>query len=255
MLQIQGLSKIYGGKIPTHAVNEIRLMVQKGEFVGIMGPSGSGKTTLLNLVSTIDSPTSGEILINRENPLTLKKDDLAKFRRRHLGVVFQDLNLIHSLTVLENIILPLALERIPPKEIEEKLRIVAEKLDIANILDKRIYEVSGGEGQRASIARAIIHTPSLLLADEPTGNLDSKSSRTVIQLIEKLNLEEGVTVLMVTHDPVVASYCKRVIFFIDGQLYNEIHQGHNRQTFFQEIIDMLSFLGGHAYGFPPVSTK
>lgn len=247
MLEVQHLSKIYHGKVPTRALTNINLTIAKGEFVGIMGPSGSGKTTLLNLVSTIDSPSSGEVLINGQNPHQMKKNELARFRRRYLGFVFQDFNLLDTLTIGENIVLPLTLDRKKVKEMEQKLIETAGKLGIEEILSKRTYEVSGGQRQRAAIARAIIHSPSLLLADEPTGSLDSKSSRTVMEMMEKINKTDCTTTMLVTHDPLAASYCDRVVFIKDGELYNEIHRGENRQSFFQEIIDMLSFLGGNAH--------
>ncbi|SDW11447.1 putative ABC transport system ATP-binding protein [Marininema mesophilum] len=245
MLQVQGLSKLYAGKVSTRALTDIQLSVEQGEFVGIMGPSGSGKTTLLNMVATVDTPTSGEVIINGKNPHTLKKNNLARFRRRHLGFVFQDFNLLDTLTIAENIVLPLTLDKKSVKEMDRKLNAVAEKLGIVEILKKRTYEVSGGQQQRAAIARAVIHSPSLLLADEPTGALDSKSSRTVMEMIEMINETEGTTTLLVTHDAQAASYCHRVVFIKDGQLHSEIYRGSNRQAFFQEIIDMLSFLGGN----------
>lgn len=247
MLEIRKLSKIYNGKVSTHALNNIDLTIEQGEFVGIMGPSGSGKTTLLNMVSTIDTPSSGKVLINGQNPHQMKKNQLAQFRRRHLGFVFQDFNLLDTLTIAENIVLPLTLDKKSIKEMDQKLKEVAEKLGIVEILNKRTYEVSGGQRQRAAIARATIHSPALLLADEPTGALDSKSSRNVMEMMEKINQMDGTTTMLVTHDPLAASYCNRVVFIKDGELYNEIHRGQNRQAFFQEIIDMLSFLGGNAH--------
>lgn len=247
MLQVRHLSKVYGGKVTYRALSDIDFTVAKGEFVGIMGPSGSGKTTLLNMLSTIDSPTSGEVLINGKNPYQLKKNQLAVFRRQQLGFIFQDFNLLDTLTLAENIVLPLTLDRQSVKVMETKLHEIATKLGITEILNKRTYEVSGGQRQRAAIARAIIHSPSLLLADEPTGALDSKSSRNVMEAMETINQSDGTTMLLVTHDPLAASYCNRVVFIKDGQLINEIHRGNNRQTFFQEILDMLSFLGGNAH--------
>ncbi|WP_091742341.1 ABC transporter ATP-binding protein [Marininema mesophilum] len=255
MLKVQGLSKLYAGKVSTRALTDIQLSVEQGEFVGIMGPSGSGKTTLLNMVATVDTPTSGEIIINGKNPHTFKKNKLAKFRRRHLGFVFQDFNLLDTLTIAENIVLPLTLDKESVKEMDRKLNAVAEKLGIVEILKKRTYEVSGGQQQRAAIARAVIHSPSLLLADEPTGALDSKSSRTVMEMIEMINETEGTTTLLVTHDAQAASYCHRVVFIKDGQLHSEIHRGSNRQAFFQEIIDMLSFLGGNDHELSSVRVK
>ncbi|MGA8943232.1 MAG: ABC transporter ATP-binding protein [Thermoactinomyces sp.] len=252
MVEIEHLSKIYHGKVPTRALTNINLTIEKGEFVGIMGPSGSGKTTLLNMVSTIDFPSSGEVLINGQNPHKMKRSQLARFRRRHLGFVFQDFNLLDTLTIGENIVLPLTLDGKKVGEMEQKLTETAEKLGIEEILNKRTYEVSGGQRQRAAIARAIIHSPSLLLADEPTGSLDSKSSRTVMEMMEKINKTDHTTMMLVTHDPLAASYCDRVVFIKDGELYNEIHRGESRQAFFQKIIDLLSFLGGNAHDLSPV---
>ncbi|WP_010096601.1 ABC transporter ATP-binding protein [Ornithinibacillus scapharcae] len=244
MLEVKQVSKIYDGKIAYRALTDINLSIEEGEFVGIMGPSGSGKTTLLNMIATIDEPTTGEILINGKNPHKLKKDDLAKFRRRELGFVFQDFNLLHTLTVEENMVLPLTLDGEKVREMKRKAKAIAEKLGIASILNKRTFEISGGQAQRAAVARAMIHTPKLLLADEPTGNLDSKSSKDVMEMLELINQKERTTMLLVTHDPQAASYCKRVVFIRDGKFYSEIHRGDNRQAFFQKIIDTLSLLGG-----------
>ncbi len=247
MLQVNNVTKIYEGKVSYRALSDITMTIEQGEFVGIMGPSGSGKTTLLNMVSTIDSPTSGEVLINGKNPHRLKKGELARFRRRELGFVFQHFNLLDTLTVRENIVLPLTLDGASVKEMDEKVSVVAKNLGIVPILDKRTYEISGGQSQRTAIARAIIHAPKLLLADEPTGNLDSKASRDVLETMQKINQTVGTTMMMVTHDPLAASYCDRVIFIKDGELFNEIHRGENRQAFFQKIIDVLSLLGGNAH--------
>ncbi|MGC4377426.1 ABC transporter ATP-binding protein [Fictibacillus sp. Mic-4] len=247
ILKVRGLSKVYGGKVSYKALSDIDLTIENGDFVGVMGPSGSGKTTLLNMVSTIDSPTTGEIRIGGKNPHELKKNELALFRRRELGFVFQSFNLLDTLTVEENIVLPLTLDGVSVKEMDEKVIQIAKKLGITDILNKRTYEISGGQAQRTAIARAIIHSPKLLLADEPTGNLDSKASRDVMELLETINKNDGTTMMMVTHDPLAASFCNRVIFIKDGQLYNEIDRGDNRQAFFQKIIDVLSLLGGGAY--------
>lgn len=244
ILQVTHLTKIYEGKIAQKALDNINFSIKKGEFVGIMGPSGSGKTTLLNMIATIDHPTSGEVTINGKNPQRFNRRDSALFRRAELGFVFQHFNLLDTLTVEENIVLPLTLDGVSLKEMEKKLSIVAQKLGIGEILKKRTYEISGGQMQRTAIARAIIHDPSLILADEPTGNLDSKASRDVMNMLSTVNRDEKATILMVTHDPVAASYCNRVIFIKDGKLYNEIFCGDNRQSFFQKIIDMLSLLGG-----------
>jgi putative ABC transport system ATP-binding protein len=247
ILTVKQLAKIYEGKVAHKALDNINFSIEKGEFVGIMGPSGSGKTTLLNLISTIDQPSSGEVLINGKNPHQLNRKETALFRRHELGFVFQHFNLLDTLTVEENIVLPLTLDGVKVSEMDNKLNYVAQKLGIDSILKKRIYEISGGQMQRTAIARAIIHQPSLILADEPTGNLDSKSAKDVMETISTINKEDKATALMVTHDAVAASYCHRVIFIKDGQLYNEIYRGDNRQAFFQKIIDMLALLGGNSY--------
>lgn len=244
ILRVSNLKKVYGKKIIFTSLNNISFNIDEGEFVGIMGPSGSGKTTLLNMISTVDKPTSGQITIKDKNPLTLKGEDLALFRRRELGFVFQDFNLLDTLTIGENIVLPLTLDGIAIKEQDEKLTRVSKILGIENLLAKRTFEVSGGQAQRTAIARALIHDPSLILADEPTGNLDSKASKTVMELFEKINKEEKVTTMMVTHDPLAASYCNRILFIKDGAIYNEIYKGDSRQQFYQEIIDVLALLGG-----------
>ena len=244
ILNIKNLKKVYGEKVISTALNNISFRIDNGEFVGIMGPSGSGKTTLLNLISTIDKPTSGTITLRGENILKLKGDDLALFRRRELGFVFQDFNLLNTLTIGENMILPLTLDNIDLKEQENRLNKVSKILGIQNLLDKRTYEVSGGQAQRTAIGRALINNPTLVLADEPTGNLDSASARDVMEYLEKINKEEKVTTMMDTHDPLAASYCNRILFIKDGEIYNEIYKGDNRIQFYQEIIDVLSLLGG-----------
>ncbi|WP_307000509.1 ABC transporter ATP-binding protein [Lederbergia panacisoli] len=244
MLKIKNLSKVYDGKVAYRALSDIDLTIEEGEFVGIMGPSGSGKTTLLNMVATIDQPTSGSILINGKDPFRLKQNALALFRRRQLGFVFQDFNLLPTLTVEENIVLPLTLDGVSVKIMDEKVKAIAEKLGITEILKKRIYEISGGQAQRTAIARATIHSPQMVLADEPTGNLDSKASKAVMEMMETINKNDKTTMMMVTHDPIAASYSDRVVFIKDGKFYNEIHRGDNRQAFFQKIIDVLSLLGG-----------
>lgn len=244
ILKVSNLKKVYGKKIIFTSLDNISFNIDEGEFVGIMGPSGSGKTTLLNMISTVDKPTSGQITIKDKNPLTLKGEDLALFRRRELGFVFQDFNLLDTLTIGENIVLPLTLDGISIKEQDEKLTRASKILGIENLLQKRTFEVSGGQAQRTAIARALIHDPSLLLADEPTGNLDSKASKIVMELFEKINKEEKVTTMIVTHDPLAASYCNRILFIKDGAIYNEIYKGDSRQQFYQEIIDVLALLGG-----------
>ena len=244
ILKVSNLSKIYGSKVISNALKDINFSIEDGEFVGIMGPSGSGKTTLLNLISTIDKPTSGKIILADKESHKLKGDELALFRRRELGFVFQDYNLLETLTIGENIVLPLTLENVAIKEQDERLKKVSKILGIEHLLDKRTFEVSGGQAQRAAIARALINNPSIILADEPTGNLDSKAARDVMELLEKINNEEKVTTMMVTHDPVAASYCHRILFIKDGEIYNEIYKGDNRAKFYQEIMDVLILLGG-----------
>lgn len=252
MLEVKNLSKVYEGKIPYRALTDINITIEKGEFVGIMGPSGSGKTTLLNMIATIDEPTTGEVLINGENPHTLSKNNLAKFRRREMGFVFQDFNLLDTLTLEENIVLPLTLDNKKVKEMEEKAYAIAQKLGIAEILNKRTYEISGGQAQRVAIARAMVHQPKLVLADEPTGNLDSKASKDVMEMLSLMNKEEEATMMLVTHEAQAASYCDRVIFIRDGKQYAEIYRGDSQKVFFQKIIDTLSLLGGNDNDFSEV---
>ncbi|SDT11026.1 putative ABC transport system ATP-binding protein [Paenibacillaceae bacterium GAS479] len=249
ILKVQQVSKVFNGKLAYEALSDIDLTIKKGEFVGIMGPSGSGKTTLLNVISTIDLPTTGEVLINGQNPHEFSSEQLAVFRRRELGFIFQFFNLLSTLTVKENIALPLALDGVKTEIINEKIGQIADKLGIADILQKRTYEISGGQAQRTAIARALIHQPKLILADEPTGNLDSKSARDVLGVLSAMNKAQEATMMMVTHDALAASYCNRVIFIRDGKLYNEIYSGDNREAFYQKIVNVLSLLGGHRYDF------
>lgn len=246
ILQVKNLTKTYYPKkegLAYKALLPFQLQVDKGEFVGVMGPSGSGKTTLLNMLATIDKPTAGEIIINGTNPATLSNNKLALFRRKELGFVFQDFNLLDTLTVRENILLPLALDKVPYKEMEKRLANIAELLSIASILDKRTSEISGGQKQRTACARAFIHQPAMVLADEPTGNLDSKAARQVLDTLTAMNKERDATILMVTHDPTAASYCDRIIFIKDGAFFSEIRKGDRQQTFYQNILDTLSVLG------------
>ncbi|MEV3224076.1 ABC transporter ATP-binding protein [Paenibacillus larvae] len=254
VLKAEGISKIYStrGRMTYKALDDIHLEIQQGEFLGIMGPSGSGKTTLLNILSTIDKPTSGHVLINGLNSVGLKNKELALFRRRELGFIFQDFNLIDTLSIKENILLPLVLDKVPVKEMETRVHHFADVLGISHILHKRTYEVSGGQKQRTAIARAMIHRPALLFADELTGNLDSKSAKDVMEQLRDLNERMGATILMVTHDPFAASYCKRVIFIKDGRLFTELRRGANRQAFYQQILDSLSVLGGNFDDIPSV---
>lgn len=245
ILMLEEITKVYEGKVAHLAINQLSFEVEKGEFLAVMGPSGSGKTTLLNLISTIDQPTSGELTINGLNPLLLKSNDLSLFRRRELGFVFQDFNLLPALTVEENMVLPLTLDEQPVSMMKQKVNKIAEQLDLTSILEKRPFEISGGQAQRTAIGRALIHEPSIILADEPTGNLDSKAARDVLELLSNVNKKSSTTIIMVTHDPIAASFCDRVLFIKDGEYFNEIYKDDRRQTFFQRILNVLSLLGGN----------
>ncbi|MFF2755228.1 ABC transporter ATP-binding protein [Psychrobacillus sp. NPDC058041] len=245
ILTLEEVTKVYEGKVAHLAINQISFEVEKGEFLAVMGPSGSGKTTLLNIVSTIDSPTSGDITINGTNPLKLTTNDLSLFRRRQLGFVFQDFNLLPALTVEENMVLPLTLDGQPVEKMKQRVKEIASHLDLSSILEKRPTEISGGQAQRTAIGRALIHEPTIILADEPTGNLDSKSAKDVLEILSQVNKKNQTTIIMVTHDPVAASYCDRVLFIKDGEYFNEIYKDDRRQTFFQRILNVLSLLGGN----------
>ncbi|WP_163102485.1 ABC transporter ATP-binding protein [Peribacillus alkalitolerans] len=244
LLQVKNVRKIYKGNISFEALKEVNFSIEEGEFVAVMGPSGSGKTTMLNVISTIDSPTSGEIFINGINPHHLNGDKLAQFRRKQLGFVFQDYNLLSTLTVGENIVLPLILDGVKEKEASKRLWDISTRLGIESLIDKRTYEISGGQAQRTAVARALIHKPALILADEPTGNLDSKASKDVMEMMVQMNKELKTTMMMVTHDAFAASYSDRVLFIKDGQIFNELYKGENRSVFYQNIVNVLSMLGG-----------
>ena len=246
ILKLSNVEKYYGSRSSlTKAVNNISLEVEKGEFVAIMGASGSGKTTLLNMISTIDKVTSGHIFVEGEDITKLKGNKLNKFRRNKLGFIFQDFNLLDTLTGYENIALSLSIKNVSYKEQKRRIMDISEKLGITKILDKYPYQMSGGEKQRIASARAIITNPSLILADEPTGSLDSKSSKQLLNSFEYLNKDLNSTILMVTHDAFTASYAKRVIFIKDGKIFNEINKGNlSRQKFFDNIIDVVTLLGG-----------
>jgi len=246
ILKIESIEKYYGNKSSlTKAINDISFDVEKGEFVAIMGASGSGKTTLLNVISTIDKVTAGHIYVGGEDITKLKGNSLNKFRREELGFIFQDFNLLDTLTAYENIALALSIQNIGVKEIEEKIKKVARELNIKDILNKYPYQMSGGQKQRVASARAIITDPKLILADEPTGALDSKSAKMLLERFNYLNNELSATILMVTHDAFTASYATRVIFIKDGKIFNEIRRGNNsRKEFFDKIIDVVTMLGG-----------
>lgn len=236
-------NKSYASK--TNALNGINLKIEKGEFVGIMGPSGSGKTTLLNILSGIDKATSGSVEIMEQDINKMSRNEMTLFRRNHLGFVFQDFNLLDSLTLRENIMLPLSLECKEAEKIEEKINSVMEMFDIMVIKDKYPYVVSGGEQQRTAISRAIINDADIIFADEPTGNLDSKASNIVMKYFTKLNSSKKSTILVVTHDPFTASYCNRIIFIKDGLVNMEITKGvESRKEFFNKILHCLAVIGG-----------
>ncbi|MXQ54201.1 ATP-binding cassette domain-containing protein [Shimazuella alba] len=241
ILRVNKISKVYG-KQPV--LDRISFSIESGEFVGIMGPSGSGKTTLLRSLGTLDRPTYGEVWIKDESTFELQQENLSVFRRKKLGFVFQQFDLLDTLTVEENILLPLILNKNDIPSMKQRLQEVTTDLGIENLLKMRIDSLSGGQKQKAAIARAIIHRPDLLLADEPTGNLDSKASREIMEIFNSLHKQNKTTILLVTHDPVIASYCDRLLFLKDGQLYNEIYKGDDQKGFFQKILDMLALLGG-----------
>ena len=245
-LEIKNLKKYYGTKNNiTKAVNDLSLEVEEGEFVAIMGASGSGKTTLLNCISTIDEVTSGHIFIDGKDITELKEKELTSFRRENLGFIFQDFNLLDTLTISENISLALIINKEDVNKVDKKVSDIAEKLGINEILNKYPYEVSGGQKQRCACARALINKPKLILADEPTGALDSKSSRMLLETMDEMNEKLNATILMVTHDSFSASFCKRVLFIKDGKIFNEIRRGEKpRKEFFNEILDVLTLLGG-----------
>lgn len=246
ILEIEGVEKYYGNKGNiTKALDNVSFTVDKGEMIAIMGASGSGKTTLLNCISTIDRVTSGSIKVEGEEITSLKGNALNTFRREKLGFIFQDFNLLDTLTGYENIALALTIQNIPYKEIDEKINVIAKALGISEILNKYTYQMSGGQKQRVACARALITNPQLVLADEPTGALDSKSSRELLKSIEKMNKEFGATILMVTHDAFTASYGSRVIFIKDGKIFNQLVKGQDsRKEFFGKIIDVVTVLGG-----------
>ncbi len=248
VLKVENIEKYYGNSgMVTKAINNISFQVCEGEFIGIMGASGSGKTTLLNCISTIDKVTSGHIYIEDKDITELNKKEIAKFRREELGFIFQDFNILDTLTAYENIALALSIMKIDSEDIDRKVKEVAETLNITSILNKYPYEISGGEKQRVAAARAIITNPSLILADEPTGALDSKAAKVLLESLESLNKTKNSTIIMVTHDPFTASFAKRILFIKDGKIFNEIIRGEDsRGEFFNRIIEVVSLLGGDA---------
>lgn len=246
VLEAANVEKYYGNKGNlTKALDKISFQVEEGEFVGIMGASGSGKTTLLNCLSTIDRITSGKIVVDDVDITRLKGNHLNRFRREELGFIFQDFNLLDTLTAYENIALALTIQRVKPGKIEKDVKKVAEQLGITAVLNKYPYEMSGGQKQRVACARAIVGNPKLVLADEPTGALDSKAARMLLENFQFMNQKLGATILMVTHDAFTASYADRILFIKDGKLFNELHRGEDsRKEFFGRIIEVVTLLGG-----------
>ena len=246
ILKIDSIEKYYGNKGNIlKAIDDVSFEVQKGEFVGVMGPSGSGKTTLLNVIATIDEVSSGHIYLNGKDLTEINKKEIGRFRRDNLGFIFQDFNLIDTLTIHENIALALTINKTNKNEIDGKVNSVAKELGIEEILTKYPYEVSGGQKQRTACARALITNPKLILADEPTGALDSRSAQMLIEMISSLNKDFKATILMVTHDSFTASYCDRILFIKDGKIFTELVRGNNtRKQFFNQILDVVALLGG-----------
>ena len=246
ILKIDSIEKYYGNKGNIlKAIDDVSFEVQKGEFVGVMGPSGSGKTTLLNVIATIDEVSSGHIYLNGKDLTEINKKEIARFRRENLGFIFQDFNLIDTLTIHENIALALTINKTNKNEIDGKVNSVAKDLGIEEILTKYPYEVSGGQKQRTACARALITNPKLILADEPTGALDSRSTQMLIEMISSLNKDFKATILMVTHDSFTASYCDRILFIKDGKIFTELVRGQDsRKEFFNRIMEVITLIGG-----------
>ena len=248
ILEVNNVKKVYttrfGGN-QVQALSDVSFSVEKGEYVAIMGESGSGKTTLLNILAALDKATSGQVLLNGKNLSTIREKELAMFRRQNLGFVFQDFNLLDTLTISENIALALTINKVPEQQIAGKVQEMAQSLNIIDILDKYPYQVSGGQKQRCACARAIINNPKLILADEPTGALDSHSSQMLLGTMQSINEQLGATILMVTHDAFSASYAGRILFLRDGKIFTEILKGGNsRKEFFEKILDVITMLGG-----------
>ncbi|MDF2999927.1 MAG: transporter related [Bacillota bacterium] len=247
IIKVENISKVYGSKKNSNhytALKNISFEVNQGDFIGVMGSSGSGKTTLLNILGSLDKPTGGRFLMNGSEVGALNRNQLAKHRMENIGFIFQDYNLLETMTLKENIILPLALRGKDIAAIEAKVSSLAENLGISHVIEKYPYEVSGGEQQRAAACRALVNDPKVILADEPTGNLDSKSGKDLLKLLTQINTEFGATILMVTHDVFAASYCRKILFIRDGEIYNELYGGSDRKQFFDSIINVMSMLGG-----------
>lgn len=245
IVEVQNVTKVYGknNEKKTQALNGISFEVEKGEFIGIMGASGSGKSTLLNILSTLDKPTEGSIRINQKDVTKLKGNQLADFRSKEIGFIFQDFNLLENLTAQENIAVPLSLQGVRAKEIKQRVKKIAERLSISHILKSYPSEISGGQKQRVAAARALITQPTILLGDEPTGALDSRSARDLLDTMEELNTKDEVSILLVTHDPFSASYCQRILFIKDGGIHQEVKRGdQSRDSFYRQILSILGNL-------------
>ncbi|WP_078686518.1 MULTISPECIES: ABC transporter ATP-binding protein [Atopobiaceae] len=246
-LRVADVQKVYGGKrgSTTRALDGVSFDVDRGEFVAIMGPSGSGKTTLLNCIATIDRPTSGVVSVGGVDVTKMRSRDLAKFRREQLGFVFQDSNLLDTLTCRENVALPLSIARVPVPQIDQRIEAMARALGVSEVLDKFPYQVSGGQKQRVAACRAMVGNPTLVLADEPTGALDSKNSKLLLERFDALNKQLNSTIIMVTHDSFAASYCQRVLFIRDGRIFTELRHGNqSRKEFFSQIMGVVATIGG-----------
>lgn len=246
LLELSHVGKVYGGKgVITTALDDVSLTVRTGEFVAIMGPSGSGKSTLLNCIATIDTATSGRIILGGRDITRLRSNDLTRFRRDELGFIFQDSNLLDTLTGYENIALALTLKGEQPHVIDQSVNKLARRLEISEVLQKYPQQMSGGQRQRVAAARAIVGNPQLILADEPTGALDSKNSAVLLEMLGHMNAHMGATILMVTHDAFAASYSTRTVFVRDGHLFNDISRGNtSRSEYYQRIMEVMAFLGG-----------
>lgn len=246
ILKLEHIQKYYGNEETiTKAINDISFSVKRGEYLGIMGASGSGKTTMLNCISTIDTVSAGHIYLDGTDVTQIKPKSLARFRRENLGFIFQDFNLLDTLTIFENIALALTINKVPVNEIETRVQDIAETLNITEILNKYPYQVSGGQKQRCACARAIISKPKLILADEPTGALDSHSSQMLLATMQSINEQLDATILLVTHDAFSASYANRILFLKDGEIFTEIHRGNDtRKAFFDKILNVLTMMGG-----------
>ncbi len=241
ILEAEHMKKIYNYRTPNafEALHDINIQVRKGEFIGIMGPSGAGKSTFINNISTIDQYTEGHVKIKGKEIRTMSSNEIGRFRFKNLGFIFQDFNLLNTHTLFENIALPLSLADVPKKDIEPRVKALAEKMKIMSLLDKFPNECSGGQRQRAAICRALINDPEIIVADEPTGNLDSANSTELMHILQQLNDERGVTIIMVTHDPLITSYTKRLVFIKDGYIERELEKGDmTQEEYFQKIVDL-----------------